>query len=161
MIDAKDRFLAKTSPSPSGCLIWTGGRCGNYGSFSYRRKFVLAHRASYTILKGSIPAGFQIDHLCRTTLCVNPEHLEAVPPEVNNARSSSPSALNMRKVSCPQDHPYDAINTYVDRKGKRHCRARQRDRDRVRTRKPLTSEQRKRKAELQRRRRAALDGDEE
>jgi hypothetical protein len=32
---------------------------------------------------------------------------------------SHPSA---RKTHCPQGHPYDEINTYVDRTGCRHCR---------------------------------------
>src|SRR5258708_2215197 len=27
-----------------------------------------------------------------------------------------------KKVQCPQGHPYDAENTYVDGVGKRHCR---------------------------------------
>src|SRR5262245_30421803 len=58
------------------CWLWTGGRGGRrgleYGIF--RRtpgaKHEPAHRIAYELLVGPIPEGFQLDHLCKTTLCV-------------------------------------------------------------------------------------------
>ena len=38
------------------------------------------------------------------------------------ARSEVAERYNSTKVSCPQGHPYDDDNTYVDRKGSRRCR---------------------------------------
>jgi hypothetical protein len=38
----------------------------------------LIHRKHYEQFKGPIPDGLEIDHTCRNTRCVNPEHLEAV-----------------------------------------------------------------------------------
>lgn len=37
-----------------------------------------AHRFVYELLVGPIPAGLTIDHLCRVTSCVRPDHLEPV-----------------------------------------------------------------------------------
>ena len=128
------RFYAKTQRIESGCLVWTGAlsarATGDYGTFTWHgRKTVLAHRVAWMLNVGEIPDGYQIDHLCKNTRCVEVSHLDAVPPHVNNERSTSPSALNARKVACPQGHEYDAENTYIDPKGTRHCRACQRERD--------------------------------
>jgi hypothetical protein len=41
------------------------------------------------------------------------------PPVVDLA----PITANGRKTACPQNHPYDEANTYLDPRGRRHCRA--------------------------------------
>ncbi|GAA4237618.1 hypothetical protein GCM10022254_50190 [Actinomadura meridiana] len=69
-----------------------------------------------------IPEGLTIDHLCRTTLCVRPDHLDPVPNRINNLRRNSLSALNARKTRCPQGHEYTLENTYLGRNGSRECR---------------------------------------
>jgi hypothetical protein len=38
----------------------------------------LAHRVVYRQFMGEIPAGLELDHLCRQPACVRPDHLEAV-----------------------------------------------------------------------------------
>lgn len=35
------------------------------------------------------------------------------------------------KIQCPESHPYDEVNTYVDRTGARHCRTCRRERARA------------------------------
>jgi HNH endonuclease len=76
----------------------------------------LAHRVSYEIAKGPIPAGLQIDHLCHNRWCINPDHLEAVTPAENNRRR-----LVKRKTHCPHGHEYSLSNTVITRKGSRIC----------------------------------------
>jgi hypothetical protein len=66
----------------TGCWDWIMGTTGRYGM----RNNVSAHRKYYALYKGPIPTGLVIDHLCRNTLCVNPDHLEAVTQAVNLER---------------------------------------------------------------------------
>jgi hypothetical protein len=83
---AKLRFNTKYRITDSGCWEWTASativnpkvQTLAYGKFSYEGSTQYAHRISYRFFIGSIPEGYVIDHLCRNTLCVNPEHLEAV-----------------------------------------------------------------------------------
>ena len=79
-----ERFLEKIIPEPnSGCWLWSGasisaGTCyGIIGRGGRKDGYELAHRLSYAIHKGPIPAGLELDHKCRVTLCVNPDHLES------------------------------------------------------------------------------------
>lgn len=67
-----------------GCWMWLG-RVGTdgYGRFGHDP----AHRRIYQLFCGPIPSGLQLDHLCRTRLCVNPDHLEPVTASENLKRS--------------------------------------------------------------------------
>jgi hypothetical protein len=124
------RFVAKTVRDDiSGCLIWTGTRNKDgYGGFNVsrwtKRK---AHRVSYELFVGPIPAGAELDHLCKTRSCVEPTHLEPVTHAENNARSSSLTALNAKKTECIRGHPFDEANTRITPQGFRRCRACDRD----------------------------------
>jgi hypothetical protein len=117
--------LRRWDPDPAtGCWIWRGWKNPEgYGSTTVARRTRLAHRAMYELLVGPIPEGLQIDHLCRTRDCVNPDHLEPVTARENTLRSNAPTAKNARKTHCPKGHPYDEANTYVwKRKGNTHRR---------------------------------------
>ena len=59
-----------------------------YCRMPHEGKRMYAHRVMYERHKGEIPAGLVIDHLCRNTVCCNPEHLQAVTQAVNCHRSS-------------------------------------------------------------------------
>lgn len=107
------------------CWEWMGLRQPEgYGRTSRLGVPVYAHRFSWTVLVGEIPAGMQLDHLCRNRLCVNPDHLEPVTCRVNVLRGVGPSAQAARRTHCPQGHPYNDANTYWRPDGKsRQCRA--------------------------------------
>lgn len=45
-----------------------------------------------------------------------------------------PTAINSLKTECPAGHPYDAENTYVDKRGKRYCNECGRQRSKARSR---------------------------
>ncbi len=86
------RFLSKViMTSPDMCWEWDGSinRYG-YAVFWAHGRLVPASRFGYKQWVGEIPEGYEIDHVaargCISRACVNPAHLEAVPPPVNNAR---------------------------------------------------------------------------
>ena len=101
-IKQTDRFLSHVDRSgPNGCWEWTSTIAPNgYGRMFLDKQQYAAHRLSYRKFKGIIPDGFQIDHLCKNTKCVNPDHLEAVSRTENVHRSS---ATGMRKT-CKRGH---------------------------------------------------------
>ena len=70
------------------------------------------HRVMYEEAYGPIPAGLELDHLCRNRWCVNPHHLEPVTRSENNHRGLV--GRRPRKAFCPQGHPYDGGDTSLE-----------------------------------------------
>ncbi len=72
-------FLDKVMPEPnSGCWFWTGSQNKQgYGNFWVGKKCQKAHRVSYLLFKGEIPAGLDVLHACDMPSCVNHDHLRA------------------------------------------------------------------------------------
>lgn len=97
--EEEERFWAKVSIPPdviTGCWLWTAARSdGGYGIFGRGAwatvRTTIAHRLSYEVVKGPIPLGLQLDHLCRVRHCVNPAHLEAVTGATNVQRGLLPA----------------------------------------------------------------------
>ena len=70
---------------------------GKYNHVRLGSRQIFAHRAMYEQEVGPIPLGYFIDHLCRETRCIRPDHLEAVTPAVNSQRSKT-AKLSMDKA---------------------------------------------------------------
>ena len=123
-----DELFSRIDKTDS-CWIWLGGKTTNgYGTVRYKGKTNYIHRLVYTLVKGPIPIGLQIDHLCRVRLCCNPDHLEAVTQRENLLRGNTITAKNVAKTECPKGHLYNETNT-IHRDGNRICRECKRLRD--------------------------------
>jgi hypothetical protein len=121
------RLLALTCVTRDGCWIWMGSKNnGGYGKIGRPRsgnRGVSVHRASYELLVGPIPAGYQIDHLCKNTSCLNPAHLEAVTPRENVLRGNTFARHQAAQTHCVKGHPLSGDNLYRHPDGSRKCRA--------------------------------------
>lgn len=99
-----------------GCWEWTGFRNEmGYGHLGNRR----AHRVVYELLKGPIPIGLVLDHLCRNPSCVRPDHLEPVTKAENNRRGIRTGS---KQTECRRGHLFDEENTYIAPGGWQECR---------------------------------------
>lgn len=89
-----------------GCWRWN--RYINprgYGIVHLSERSVMAHVLSYTISKGPVPEGLELDHLCRNKSCVNPDHLEAVTHK-ENVRRAPLMGRGKSSIVCPKCNAY-------------------------------------------------------
>ncbi len=77
-----------------------------YGLVFAEGKRRVAHRVVYKVLRGDVPKGLDLDHLCRNRRCVNPDHLEIVTHRENVLRGEGIAAKKARATECPNGHPY-------------------------------------------------------
>lgn len=86
-----------------------------------------AHRYFYEKLRGAIPPGTELDHLCSNPPCCEPIHLEAVTHRENILRGNGFAGVNAKKTHCSRGHEYTAENiattTYRNGRRCRKCRA--------------------------------------
>lgn len=101
------RFFSHVQQDVFGCWNWIGTLSAEgYAKFGENSKTVLAHRWIYEFLRADIPAGLELDHLCRNRACVNPWHLEPVTSSINTRRTYQTCAeLHQRgDRPCPVCH---------------------------------------------------------
>jgi hypothetical protein len=125
------RIFSKVSIDPAiswngtPCWVWTGALVRGYSHVwcPQTNKHERAHCVMYAWLVGPIPRRVKgqktpnLDHLCRNKPCINPVHLELVPPRINSLRGDTVAAENAQKTHCPQGHPFDRVKP----DGERYC----------------------------------------
>jgi hypothetical protein len=106
MRSSKDLFMDKVLKPGSDCWIWTGCMMRDgYGKVGVNGETMLAHRYSWLLFRGELPADRpHLDHLCRVRCCVNPDHLEPVTHVENKKRAQA--------KFCGRGHPLAAPNLY-------------------------------------------------
>jgi hypothetical protein len=126
-----DRVRQSVVVDAAGCWIWQLSKSSNgYGRIGIRQpgqkmQLRMAHRVAYESLVGPIPAGLELDHLCRVRDCVNPEHLEPVTSKENSRRADRSGVCRARyegAAECKRGHAFDAANTRLTPEGWRRCR---------------------------------------
>src|SRR6266550_5872844 len=71
------------------CWEWLGSRSKGYGRITINCGTELAHRISWIVHIGPIPAGLNVLHHCDNPCCVNPSHLFVGTQTDNNRDCSS------------------------------------------------------------------------
>lgn len=111
------------------CRIWQRALSGGgYGLRRINGKLRQVHIVEWERVHGPVPAGLDLDHLCRQRACAEVTHLEPVTRRENLRRGIKGELA----THCPQGHPYDADNTYINPRGWRRCRTCHRERERRR-----------------------------
>lgn len=112
----REQIWGNIHPEPNtGCWLWSG----YINDDGYGRGFpvasgrlVMAHRITYESLVAALGEGMELDHLCRTRACCNPEHLE----EVTHAENTRRAAAQL--THCKQGHEFNSENAlFVENKG--------------------------------------------
>ncbi len=98
-------FWSKVERTES-CWLWKGRLAKNgYARYHFGDgRTVMAHRVAYDLVRGPIPEGMTLDHLCRVRHCVNPAHLEPVAMKVNILRGDGVAARLARRRECTKGH---------------------------------------------------------
>lgn len=121
-----ERLDEQTYYDPNtGCWLWLGGGTHGYGSIKVAGRARYTHILTYELEIGPVPDGFELDHICRTTRCRSPYHLEPVTHRVNILRGDrrGMGAAERRRTHCPRGHPYSGDNLVNRKNGARGCRA--------------------------------------
>ena len=141
-----ERLYGRLTRRPNGCLEWTGHTNGGYGQLRVDSKVMYAHRFAWELANGPIPNGLKVLHHCDNPPCCETNPTPGYPDGHlflgTNADNSADMAAKGRarnidatKTHCPQGHPYDEANTYINPKtGGRACRTCSKARDASRSR---------------------------
>jgi hypothetical protein len=98
------------------CWFWAGYQfVDGYGGIwsTVRNQYERAHRVIYESVKGDIPEGLQLHHICHNRLCVNPDHLTPVTIKENVLLGNGIAAQYARRTHCIRGHEFS--------EGSRNC----------------------------------------
>jgi len=125
MRDWRTRFWSKMSMDinmvrmdvETFCWEWKGlYDHDGYGKFRTKNSYIGAHRIAYELVRGKIPEGMELNHICRNRKCVNPNHLEVVTHQENMAKG-------IPRLCCKYGgHIFIPENTGYNKDGSRYCK---------------------------------------
>jgi hypothetical protein len=133
------RFWEKVDKGGAGgCWLWTGSKDAyGYGLIGVGYRCRRAHRVVLELVGRELPKYERknsrapvVDHICRVTSCVNPDHLRIVPQILNCtlfAAETTPTRRNMLKTHCEVcSNPLSGKNLAIARTRRRGIPGRQR-----------------------------------
>jgi hypothetical protein len=116
----RERYRVEDRGYATPCWTWLLSKNNKgYGRVVVRGRLQLAHRHYHEEKHGPIPEGLTLDHLCRNTDCVNPDHTEAVTHAVNcrrgaGVRLSMETANQIRTARAATGASYRALAAQFD-----------------------------------------------
>lgn len=106
----------KVSKKPNGCWLWPTGMLNGkgYGNINITsRGTYLAHRVSYAVHAGFLPASLLVCHTCDVPRCVNPAHLFLGTPRDNTAdRVAKGRGTKTKRPHLPADRAQELLDRY-------------------------------------------------
>lgn len=124
-----ERFWARVDKSlgqgPQGeCWQWLDTERFGYGQVDIDGKRQMAHRYSYELVIGPVPAGLFLRHKCDNPICVNPDHLT---PGTHQQNMDDMVERRRHKTHrepithCPKGHEYTPANKRYLKRGDYYC----------------------------------------
>lgn len=122
------RFWTKVNiKNIEDCWEWNAFKTKKfgYGAFRLNGRMHNAHRISWLLSRGEIPAGICVLHKCDNPPCVNPAHL-FLGTQADNVKDCKAKGrtqrYNAKKSHCPKGHPYEGLNLKLNKYGHRACK---------------------------------------
>lgn len=80
-VDTNECWIYARYKTPKGY-----GRIAEWFPAEKKTRAYSVHAVVYENIVGKVPEGLVLDHLCRVTSCINPDHLEPVTLRENTLR---------------------------------------------------------------------------
>jgi len=107
----EDDFDVEDRGHETPCWILKGFTTNKgYGKVTIAGQRLYAHRAMYEQSVGPIPDGLDLDHLCRQTKCIRPDHLEPV-TRARNLQRGNGTKLTEDQVRTIREVPVGLFTT--------------------------------------------------
>ena len=104
----EDRFYSRfVRGDGDECWLWMGAPTSSgYGVIKRKGKTLHAHRVSYELQVGPVPAGLCVCHHCDVRMCVRPDHLF-----LGTQKDNMQDAVSKGRMATGQDH---GMNTHPE-----------------------------------------------